>query len=529
MLPPNANSGPLSDVFKAKVASLIKEQLKPIVTELAAQQQTLLTHIALLKHNHNVNDYQMTRLENIRDLEQSIKCAFHYPPPIALLTDPPYSFKVSGVLGFDPWQHPTTGTNLREPVPADPRLIPQFTPIDKATPAERAAVSVALVKEAGMSARQIGVPLTLQDFPDHPSISGVGKKEDPMHASNPLFGLNAPRWRAMQGLEDHRIPGTAAWDGVVARPTEKNAQQLYQRHAKQLKRPMWKLIAQGADPLGRGAASSSSSPGAGTRHSDVPDVPVGTSPFNATPVARPAASSSTSSTPPMRRALYRTYALTDIESTPNKASGTSSLRRTSTMTTIRSTISTTSEASSRSSLSKVSTTATIGSEPDPSSLLTTTTITTKSKAKAKKKAIGKQRDTRTKTAARPPPSPTSPSPPSTAPEQPKRGATLKRGRGAELDDTTDADGDINILQLSAEINQEKEEEGAEPARKRRKSSMRSNTSSTTTRPDGDGQEAGQGQQPRRSTRVTRASAAAAVPKPAARGRATKGKKANKRS
>jgi len=77
MLPPSANSGPLLDVFKAKVTSLIQEQLKPIVTELATQQQTILTHFALLKHNHNVNDYQMTRLESIRDLEQSIKCAFH--------------------------------------------------------------------------------------------------------------------------------------------------------------------------------------------------------------------------------------------------------------------------------------------------------------------------------------------------------------------------------------------------------------------------------------------------------------------
>jgi len=77
MLPPSANSGPLSDAFRAKVTSLIQEQLKPIVTELAAQQQTLLNHLALLKHNHNVNDYQMTRLESIRDLEQSVKCAFH--------------------------------------------------------------------------------------------------------------------------------------------------------------------------------------------------------------------------------------------------------------------------------------------------------------------------------------------------------------------------------------------------------------------------------------------------------------------
>ena len=76
MLPPSADSGPLSDVFKAKVTALIQEQLKPIVTELAAQQKTLLSNLALLKHNHNVNDYQMTRLENIRNLEQSIKYAF---------------------------------------------------------------------------------------------------------------------------------------------------------------------------------------------------------------------------------------------------------------------------------------------------------------------------------------------------------------------------------------------------------------------------------------------------------------------
>ena len=73
MLPPSADSGPLSDVFKAKVTALIQQQLKPIVTELAAQQKTLLSNLALLTHNHNVNDYQMTRLENIRNLEQSIK------------------------------------------------------------------------------------------------------------------------------------------------------------------------------------------------------------------------------------------------------------------------------------------------------------------------------------------------------------------------------------------------------------------------------------------------------------------------
>jgi len=78
------NSNPLSDVFKAKVTSLILDQLKPIVTELAVQHQMLQTHLALLKHNHNVNDYQMIKLENIRDLEQSIKYAF----VVILLPDP---------------------------------------------------------------------------------------------------------------------------------------------------------------------------------------------------------------------------------------------------------------------------------------------------------------------------------------------------------------------------------------------------------------------------------------------------------
>lgn len=79
MSPPSVDSGPLPDVFRAKLTTLVRDQLKPIVAELAAQQETILSHIALLKHNYNVNDYQMTRLENIRNLEQSIKCAFRCP------------------------------------------------------------------------------------------------------------------------------------------------------------------------------------------------------------------------------------------------------------------------------------------------------------------------------------------------------------------------------------------------------------------------------------------------------------------
>lgn len=86
-MPPSTNSGNVSDAFKAKITSLIQEQLKPIVTELAGQQQTLLNNLALLRHNHNVNDYQMTRLESIRDLEQSVKCAFRYRPSLDHFTD----------------------------------------------------------------------------------------------------------------------------------------------------------------------------------------------------------------------------------------------------------------------------------------------------------------------------------------------------------------------------------------------------------------------------------------------------------
>ncbi len=79
----------LSELIKVKVASLIQERLEPIVNELAAQHQMLQTHSALLKHNHNVNHYQMTKLENLRDLEQSIKCVHPLVSSVSiLLADP---------------------------------------------------------------------------------------------------------------------------------------------------------------------------------------------------------------------------------------------------------------------------------------------------------------------------------------------------------------------------------------------------------------------------------------------------------
>ncbi|KAH9066500.1 hypothetical protein EDB87DRAFT_1573471 [Lactarius vividus] len=217
------DTGALAELIKAKVASLIQEHLKPVVDELAAQHRMLQTHSALLKYNHNVNDYQMVRLENLRDLEQSI------------------NFKVAGALGFDPWQHPTMGTNLREPVPADPRLIPRFTP-ENATPTQRAEESAELIAQAGTSRAT-------------PAIHSGGENEDPMHSSVPLFGIRAPRWRTKEGLPPDIAPGLATYNGVAAPPTGKKGKRLYAKRAQKLN-PKWKTFEAATAPT---APSSSSS------------------------------------------------------------------------------------------------------------------------------------------------------------------------------------------------------------------------------------------------------------------------------
>ena len=346
------------------------------------------------------------------------------------LTEPLHSYKVSNVLGFDPWQHPTMGTNLREPVPADPELTPKFTPIDQATPAQRAAQSAELIKEAGMSARKIGVPLTLQDFPDHPSMNSNRKKENPMHASIPLFGLRAPRWRAKQGLDDRAIPGTVAYEGVT-QPVGGTGLRLYNDRSKELRvLPLRKLTWQRVNPLGIGAASFSSSPGAGAGNLPaMRGVPAGATPSNTrTPVTKTAA--------------------------PTVESSSTSF--------------------------------------------------------------------------------------STATEHPKRTTTLKRGRRtAKLEDTDNTSAAADDM-ITDNNNNNQDQEEAEPAPKRRKRSAAASRShthseSTTTLISGNQEDANRGQgqgQTRRSTRVTRAAAAnAAVPqsRSAPRGRATKGKKVNKRS
>jgi hypothetical protein len=244
MASPVADIGPLSELIKAKVASLIQEQLKPVIHELEAQHQMLLSHTALLRHNHNVNDYQMTRLENLRDLEQSVKSVSHRPAYSRSTTDKPcLSYKVSGILDHDPWEHPNMGTNLREPVPADYRLIPQFVPPENATPAERAAESATLIAEAGVSARHLGVPLTMQDFPRDPATEGGAESEDPMFSSIPLFGLHDPRWRKKEGLEPYTTVGPADYDILAMFPQGVRARKMFAMYEKKLNSRLKRLNA----------------------------------------------------------------------------------------------------------------------------------------------------------------------------------------------------------------------------------------------------------------------------------------------
>jgi hypothetical protein len=135
-------------------------------------------------------------------------------------------------------------------------LIPRFTPENK-TPAQRAAESAELIAQAGVSARRLGVPLTLHDFPRDPAIHCGGENEDPMHSAVPLFGLRAPRWRAKEGLPPDSTPGTATYNGVPAPPKGKKGRKLYAKKAQKMK-PKWKTFEAATAPRGSTSSSSSS-------------------------------------------------------------------------------------------------------------------------------------------------------------------------------------------------------------------------------------------------------------------------------
>ena len=178
-------------------------------------------------------------------------------------------------LSFNPWEFPRIGTNLREPIPADPKLVPQFAPLESATPAERAAESAALIAEAGMSARHLGVPLTIQDFPRDPAIHGGGELDDPFHSSTPHFGLAAPRWRKKEGLPPLDVPGCLEIAGIRMPPLGKG-KDLYERHARRLKA---KAKRRGVDAA---TAGSSSSTRAGAKHGGLVDDPATAGPSYST-------------------------------------------------------------------------------------------------------------------------------------------------------------------------------------------------------------------------------------------------------
>ena len=542
----------------------------------------------------------------------------------APLTELHRSFKVTGALGFCSWQHPSMGTNLREAVPADPLKIPRFMPIDQATPVERAVESAAFISEAGMSARRLGVPLTMHDFPREP-VKDVS--EDTMHSSVPLFGLSAPRWRQVEGLPPHDIPGAASYDGAWAKPKGNKG---LQGGARKLRKPLCKLVEEGVDPYGIGAPSSSSIRDAGARPLDALDVATRCSSLDdppSTPMTTTGAHSPRAeaarppSSAPARTGLSRTSTMATIGSTTTSRPAPPPLRRCGaiahiggptlentdcTTATLQSAFSDARSAvhraasaaattcnndmtnmpaggdvdvhvesipASTTSLSRTfSTTATIGSPP-PSGvsrtaiIATTTKIakakaksksTSKVKAKAKTEATGpagqKQQQgtkrrgaTATTTTSASDSALISPSTftssitntTSSAPEleQPKARPTKRGRRTAELDSTSAED------QQQGVETEEQPAEGAEPPRKRRKRAAAPTPSPTVAVVRGvavEVEEAGGGDERpisqgrtgvRRSARVTRAMAAAAVtqpvPAPAQRGLAAKGKKAKK--
>jgi len=164
------------------------------------------------------------------------------------------------------------GTNLREPVPADPRLIPQFV-LESTTPAQRATESAELIAQAGVSARRLGVSLTLHDFPRDPAIHGGGENEDPMHSAVPLFGIHAPRWRAKEGLPLDIRPGLATYNGVPAPPTGRKGRRLYAKKAQKLN-PKSTTFEAATAPVASSSSSSSSISSALDRFFDLLNAPL---------------------------------------------------------------------------------------------------------------------------------------------------------------------------------------------------------------------------------------------------------------
>jgi precorrin-4 methylase len=63
----------LSDTVAAMVAHLLQEQLAPIIETLREHARLLDCHTALLNHSTTMNRYNVGKLEDLRDLQNSVK------------------------------------------------------------------------------------------------------------------------------------------------------------------------------------------------------------------------------------------------------------------------------------------------------------------------------------------------------------------------------------------------------------------------------------------------------------------------
>jgi hypothetical protein len=63
----------LGDIVAAMVARLLQEQLAPILGTLKEHARLLDVHTALLNHSTAMNRYNVGKLEDLRDLQNSVK------------------------------------------------------------------------------------------------------------------------------------------------------------------------------------------------------------------------------------------------------------------------------------------------------------------------------------------------------------------------------------------------------------------------------------------------------------------------
>ena len=71
--PPAGHFDELGDIVAAMVARLLQEQLAPILGTLKEHARLLDVHTALLNHSTTMNRYNVGKLHDLRDLQNSVK------------------------------------------------------------------------------------------------------------------------------------------------------------------------------------------------------------------------------------------------------------------------------------------------------------------------------------------------------------------------------------------------------------------------------------------------------------------------